>query len=65
MRPNYKVLVSVATEVLCAHTVGHWSWTCSGSSAQGQVQGEKWVQGLLLTAKAGGEGSVHTGAAVL
>lgn len=65
MCSNYKVLVSMATEVLCAHAVRHWSWTCSGSSAQGQAQGKKWVQGLLFTAKAREEGSVHIGAAVL
>lgn len=60
---HYKALVSGGYRVLC--TIGHQSWMCSGFSAQGQVQGEQWVQGLLLTAKAGGEGSVHFEVAVL
>lgn len=51
--------------MLCAHAVGHRSWPRSGFSAQGQVQGEQWVQSLLLTAEAGGEGSEHFGAPVL
>lgn len=50
-----------AAEVFPHHSVGcsqgTGSWTCSGFSAQGQVQGEEWVQGLLLTARVG-EGSV-------